>query len=110
MIRRHIHPITVKKGTNKKEREEKKNCTEIIIHTYVPEGGFLDTWASIKTFHSSPSCSPFLPSGLASDFCQIWRAPSWSKSENRMSKTWEYQETGWPSIPSLIFYIIALLV
>jgi hypothetical protein len=51
--------------------------------------------------HSSASGLPF--SGLASAFCQIVRAASWSRLGKRISNTSEYQFTGWPSMPCLMF-------
>lgn len=58
----------------------------------------------IYSSSSSPSRSAFWLAGLASAFCQTVRAASWLRSAKRMSKTSEYQLTGWPSMPSLMFY------
>lgn len=54
--------------------------------------------------YSSSSTARSLLAGLASAFCHTWRAASWSRPGKRMPNTSEYQPTGWPSMPSLMFY------
>lgn len=78
-------------SNNPKAEQQQKSTKEM---STTPVQSSSSSWSLDFFFFlgSSDSC-----------FCQTWFAASLSTSVNRISDTSEYQLTGWPSIPSLMF-------